>query len=360
MSKLFAVLMAKADEAIDNYIYITKLSLEIRMASIAGGVQPGGAQKEVEKLLSSMDQKITALIKLLPLVENNPKYQPVSKRQLRIDTKFDRFLKSKFPESYFRKRQIDLAALAEEWNEVTYMEDRLLYLLTVTMPRRIKRLSARSKTERKIANGQNQIANFQERVKKLKGSIKNILEADPKTISGDSKVITPEIASRWQKHWETKLADLVKRYSDWSQEDFAEALEWMLKSIETSKEMVVKRIFPAEVELRQIDYWLTRIFDPKLANRDNFGASVQKVKEEVERNISVIFKILPALWVNGELEIQELENGESFLKGKYPPIIINWVDSALSGVNWDFLPGYNDNVQTPFLNQKLLEPTTHI
>lgn len=357
MSRLFAVLMATADEAILNYKYIKTFSLETRMAFVVGGgVQPRGVQKEVEKLFSSIDQKIPALIKLLPLVENDPKYEYSTGWQLRIDTKFDRFLKSKLPESYFRKRYIDLASLAEGWNEVIYMEDRLLYLLTVTIPRQIKRLAAKSKAAREISNGQNQVVNT-ERVNKLKGDIKKTLEADPKTISGDSKVITPEVVSRWQKQWETKLSDLVKRYSDWSQEDFVEALEWTLKSIETSKEMVAKRIFPAEVELSQIDYWLNRIFDPQLSNRDSFGSSGQKLKEEVERNISAIFKTLPALWVNGELEIQELENGESFLKGKYPSIVIDWVDSAMSEVNWDFHPGYNDNVQTPFLNQKLLEPT---
>jgi hypothetical protein len=352
MSKKFVILMQKVSLATEGLKMIddAQLDYRARLAS-RGDIGDPRVQLRADELLSSIKGKLPHLMSILPLVENGSSYASISKLQLRLDTKFDRYLKSRLvPDSYFRKRSIDLDWMIKEWNKVIDEENELNRIYKVVAPFRSQMETGKAKKAERLINDTKRQEALAREVQTLKEDIKIVLDVDPSLVlSGGSKVITVAVIADWQSYWKVNFLKLTDGSLDISLDHLKSALKQLLGFISESRQIVEKTVIPVEKELCQIEYWIGYLYASDEVDWSRCDeSSVKNLKIELG-TVLTEFLTIPELWVKGITDLVPLKKAVAFLDSRYEGFALT-VGSVLKAVNWDWFPGFNDDTEDPFFS----------
>ena len=360
MSTLYRRILKQTEQARSNYerLMATFVSNRVTFASKKYDVY-GPFQARISELLMPLPQRMKELTELLPDVTNSPRYSALSGAQVKIDREFDRFIKSFLAsDKYFTKRGCSLERLSNLWQSVLDDEKALSDLLDPKlMHGTLSKLVIKSRLEtgktkkaKKKSDEEQRIGTLNQEIQKLKDDITKILdESSRSAINGESKVISLNLVSDWQNGWKLRLSDLISSFPKRALEDQKSALKLMFDSVIKSGETVLNSIVPAEQQLGQIKYWLNYISTSSEIDQNRLDkVGVKKLQDET-REILSIFATVPGFWVQGYAVIDALEKTQKFLDEWYDPFVLI-VGDVLRGVNWEWLPGYNDSVEEPFFS----------
>ena len=359
MSTLYRRILKQSEKAKSNYDLVMK-AYELNRATIAarGDKAYEPFQARITQLSSSIPQRIKELNELIPDVTKHPKYSTLGGAQVKIDRKFDRFVKSFLvSDKYFAKRGYSLERLSNLWQSVLDDEKALADLLDPKLLKgKVSKLQIKSrletgktkKAERKSGEEQ-RIEALNQEIQKLEDDIAKILDEDSRAaVNSESKVISLDLVTDWQNEWKRRLSDLISSFPNRSLEKQKLALKLMFDSVIESGDMVVNLIIPAEQQLSQIKYWLDYISTSSEIDQSRLDfTSVKELQNETTETFS-LFATVPGFWVQGHAVIDALEKTQKFLDKWYDPFVLI-VGDVLRGVNLGWFPGYNDEVEEPFL-----------
>jgi hypothetical protein len=355
MSENFGLLKWRYETAKARFAQIHQIQIQYRLDLATRGNGHSKAEAEAVELFAWIDKRIVELIKALPVVENDSKYDPnAPKWQRKLDARFDIWLKTNLlGDSYFEKRHVDFEALFRDWDELIGKMDAYIALF-VTEDGKDGKLTSlakmfagkRQKAEREADRKRREVY-LTAAIKVLKESIGKILSADPGSIKGESKSLLLTHASAWQAKWKGWYEGLDLSVINSGVRD---ALKKGFDEMTASKEEIAK-FLPREKEIAQIEYWLEKITAPEADPDHHLNTeTIHDLSEELKEIHTILFAEVPDYWVNGDPKIEKaLARIENFLERQYGKFA-ETVGSVIEGVNWGYFPGYENDPETgPFM-----------